>query len=58
MVLDVRNEQGYPSGVHTRYTITPDTLMWSEAPSFQEGSGCEAIVDPDGVVLAMTEANG
>jgi len=57
MILDARGEDARPTGNHTRYTITPDTLMWYESP-FEKGSGCEAIVDQDGVVLAMAEANG
>jgi len=58
MILDARDENARPTGIHTRYTITPDTLMWWTDSPFQEGSGCLAIVDKDGVVLAMSEANG
>ena len=55
MILDARGENARPTGIHTRYTITPDTFMFS---TFQEGSGCHAIVDKDGVVLAMVNADG
>jgi len=47
-------------GQTARYTITPDTLlMWSNT-SFQPGSGtgCQMIVDSDGIVLAMRIMHG
>jgi len=56
--LSKEDQDRYLSGALTRYILTPDTLMWHESPSFKEGSGCEAIVDSNGVVLAMCEANG
>lgn len=40
-----------------RFTLTEDTVMWSEEP-FGVNSGCEIIIDDDGVVLAMIEGNG
>lgn len=61
------NEIGADYVVHTihgenqkpeRYTLTPDTVMWYESTPFQEGSGCEIIVDANGVALAMIEGNG
>lgn len=61
------NEIGDDYVVHTihganqkpeRYTITPDTVMWYESTPFHEGSGCEIIVDANGVALAMIEGNG
>lgn len=57
IILDARDESAQPTGIHSRYSITPDTLIWYKEP-FQPGSGCEAIVDKDGAVLAMQEANG
>lgn len=46
-------ETGDPS----RYTITPDTIMWYVNP-FKAGSGCVMIVDEEGVALAIVESNG
>lgn len=58
MILGERDENGLATGTLSRYTITPDTMMWHESPDFRAGSGCMAIVDQDGVVLAMEEGNG
>ena len=56
VILDSYDEYGGLTGNNTRYTITPDTLQnWTNFP-FQPGSGCQMIMDSEGVILAMDEA--
>ena len=40
VLLDVFDESTGLHGNSARYAITPDTLIWYEAP-FKAGSGCE-----------------
>lgn len=57
VIHDAFDESGGLPGDNIRYTVTPDTLIWYEEP-FQAGSGCQMIVDSEGMVLAMDESNG
>ena len=58
IILDARDKYHRPTGELSRYTITQDTLFMKYEGSFEVGNGCELIVDSEGVVLAVVEANG
>lgn len=50
-------ESMYEDGQQVKSTITPETQIWYERP-FAVDSGCEALIDADGVALTLCEANG
>jgi len=58
VMFDIYNDDFLPSGNLIRVIITPDTLLWGADSPIQEGSGGKIVVDKDGVVLAMINANG
>jgi beta-lactamase regulating signal transducer with metallopeptidase domain len=57
LVMNLWDRYGVLSDVPTRFSVAPDVLLAYEEP-FQAGSGCMAVVDGEGMVLAMVQSNG